>query len=310
MVDLDARRSSDSSKGSLLIDGDEFSRPRGYVHICRSMKDVFPPGFWSDFYYYSSNNHPVQGIFLCDRFHPLDWKERAMMELSTMCSTWFVMWLVAIPRIVNMFHLVPSDEAGPRMVNHFLFSLVFATLPGMVWWYSLFFLYTAPCANNNDAASSVTESRRSGHIRRISELIGHALVVTSLILPFASRLIEDDQRFEGAGVQKGISDAIKQLPICSNGCHIKVLVAVMSGRFKAYIISWLLMFFVYFNPVVAVGEPSPLAERSLLSLIIDLVGLGQWRIEKMRFKALCEYGLRQLEKGLASPVKNAENDPA
>merc|ERR1711879_441831 len=55
------------------------------------------------------------------------------------------------------------------------------------------------------------------------------------------------------------------------------------GRLKGYVIGWLSMVLIYFNPLVAWGQTDPVGGMC----IGDLIGLGQWRIEKQRFQTLC-----------------------
>mmetsp|Transcript_54365 Transcript_54365/g.151733 ORF Transcript_54365/g.151733 Transcript_54365/m.151733 type:complete len:557 (-) Transcript_54365:380-2050(-) len=251
---------------------------RKYFYICRRAEDMFPRGYWKDFYYYSSNNHPLQGIFVCDRFHPFDWKERTMLELSTWCSSYVVLYLIATPKI---YHIVVGAH-GARFVNRHLFNLMFATVPGMAWYFLLYFLYTVPCGQIDESKTSVAEANRKAKVRLMCEFAAHALVIMSFILPFACGLLDDDTRQRAQ----------------THDSYSELLVAVMSGRLKAYIIAWLVMFFVYFNPLVAVGDPNPLGEKTLMSKLVDGLALGQWRMEQMRFKALCVHGLWQLERQL------------
>lgn len=254
-----------------------------YFHVPRSVGQIFPPGFWSDLNYYSANNHPLHGIFMCDRFHPLDWKERVMMELSTWCSTWFALWVMGATKgyaIRNMFEsLFPG-------CHELLFSLVFVTLPGIAWWYLLYFLFTMPCANINEADSTRMEIKKEQRIRWSGELTGYLLVVISLILPFTSGLI--DQHVP----ESTIADAVGK----KDHPRLRALAAVLVGRGKGYVIAWLMMALLYFNPLVAFGDPNPLGESTVLRLLSDTVALGQWRIERTRFQALCAFGLWELER--------------
>jgi hypothetical protein len=60
----------------------------------------------------------------------------------------------------------------------------------------------------------------------------------------------------------------------------------MQGRALSYIYSWLLALGVYFNIFIAWGQPDLHGTFSIGDKIADLVGLGQWRVEKRRFQNL------------------------
>lgn len=253
---------------------------RQYVHICPEDEDICPSGLWSDFYYFSSNNHPLQGIFLCDPFHPFDWRERVMIELST-CFFSFLVLTLLITHVLADF----MEAAGVTFVSFQLFSLIFSTLPSIAWYYILYYLYTAPCATIDDSQASVEETNKNQKIRKITETIGHTLVILSVILPVVCFLLAPDLK---------LSEALHELETA--GLFVTTMKTVVSGRIKAYLLSWFMMLLRQFNTLVALGDPNPLAEKTLLSRLVDLVAVGQWRIEHMRFKALCEHGLQELER--------------
>merc|ERR1712070_887398 len=72
--------------------------------------------------------------------------------------------------------------------------------------------------------------------------------------------------------------------LVTGGLLERVIVeTVITGRLEGYIISWMLMVLLVFNPLVAWGQPDPAGEFCLG----DIIGLGQWRIEKQKFQHLC-----------------------
>merc|ERR1719343_416636 len=68
---------------------------------------------------------------------------------------------------------------------------------------------------------------------------------------------------------------------------------VVRGRLQGYLLFWIIQFGIYFNLFVAWGQTDPAGGCSLG----DYVGLGQWRIEKQRYRKLYQQ-------------PSAESDPA
>ncbi|CAK0908080.1 unnamed protein product [Prorocentrum cordatum] len=257
-----------------LQEADGSARPTGRLLLGRDADieladggvclGVFALGWWEDFKYYSANNHPLHGILMCDPGHPLDWKERLMMEISTLCYTWFVMQTAT-----QLSDAADAITWGPE--GKALCSVLFTTITGMVWWYALFMLFTVPCTDVDESAESASKVAKMKTIRRSCEAVGYFLVLSAVLMATWSLWVHTDY----------------------------VARPVLLGRLKAYAISWLLMFFLQFNPVVAFGNSDPAQKPTLIDKLAAIIGIGQWRIEKMTFQYLCIRGLGDLDNGKA-----------
>ncbi|CAK0899800.1 unnamed protein product, partial [Prorocentrum cordatum] len=128
---------------------------------------IFAPGRWEDLKYYSAN----RGIFMFDLGHPLDWKERLMMEISTLCDAWFVMQTAT-----QLADAAGAITGGSQ--SKALCSLLFTTMPGMVWWYALFMLFTVPCTDVDESAKVAKMSAT----RRSCEAVGHFLILSAVLM--------------------------------------------------------------------------------------------------------------------------------
>eukprot|EP00421_Protoceratium_reticulatum_P068451 CAMPEP_0168417930 /NCGR_PEP_ID=MMETSP0228-20121227/31505_1 /TAXON_ID=133427 /ORGANISM="Protoceratium reticulatum, Strain CCCM 535 (=CCMP 1889)" /LENGTH=462 /DNA_ID=CAMNT_0008431793 /DNA_START=71 /DNA_END=1459 /DNA_ORIENTATION=+ len=224
-----------------------------------------PPGWREDLYYYSANNHPVHGIFARDPSHRLSRMERVGMELSTIGYSLFVLRL-------HKGWVSDQDAPVPLLDNPMVFSLLVVILPGLVIWQLLFFLFTCPkCGLVNVSQSSRQEVRRAWIWSRAGEALGWMLLALG-ILYLVWRLSKN----------------------VTGSSHLGSLhVELVLGRLKGYVISWLLMPLIYFNPILAWGQPDAAKGFNLG----DYIGFGQWRIEKQRFQSfssrhLAEAGAR------------------
>jgi hypothetical protein len=226
---------------------------------------MFAPGWWEDFKYFSANNHPLHGIFMCDWYHPLDWKERLMMELSTWCYSWISLW------VLGRHHDVFEDLHDLARFFHMLpYTILFAMLPGIIWWHVLRLLYAMPCANMDETRTSVAEVHQTRKIRRASEIVAHILVLTTWCLPLAF------------------------LPFP----HGVVIMHVVLVRVKAYLLTWMLFLLIPFNPLLTIGNPNPLTQQTTLCKVLGKLGIGKWRLQKLQFNCLGCYGHRRMEEYL------------
>jgi len=214
---------------------------------------IIPPDWIHDFYYYSANNHPLHGIFCCDNEHPLEKKERLCMEIATWGFSFYTVMLKTA--WVNQ-----GNAPIPMLENKVMFSLVVVTVPSMVMFWVLFLLFTCPCyvvdESTNDAAS-VKKARRC---MRIGAVVAYTLCAIGILF-FLVRLV--------------FSKVAQH-----HHMHLK---SVIISRLSSYVIAWLMMLLIYMNPLLAWGQTDPDGTPSSLA---DLIGLGQWRIEKQRFQAL------------------------
>lgn len=250
---------NDAGTGTSPMSGRPLLRPQFQVGVDPDQRpgsacyQVFPLGWWDDFKYYSANNHPLHAIFACDAKHPVWWMERLAIEIATIGFT-------GVSKTLYKKWVVEGKAPLQVLSDGRVFSLVVVTLGGMVVWWTLFLLFTAPCAcaRVNKARASKSEIAQAKSKQYAVEAIGWVLVILGM------------------------------------GCFAlsfrwKIMRHLLVARLKSYIIFWFLMFFVYFNPLVAWGQTDPNGSLK----IGDLIGLGQWRIEKQRFQALCVYSLQR-----------------
>jgi hypothetical protein len=218
-----------------------------------------PPGWWKDFHYYSANNHPLHGIIMCSPLHPLSWIERLWMEIATIGFT--TTTLVLHDRWVTGHHC-PVENFCIFNHNEFLFSMLLVTIPSIIIWWTLFILFTCKCGHVNGARSTPEEEKKAWVKRTVGATLGYILCIVGLVILFEF-LWEFD--YETRDMRK----------------YVRLMV---KGRIKSYLIFWCLCLFLYFNPIIAWGTTDPDKPQSKIG---DLIGLGQWRIEKQRFQVRC-----------------------
>jgi len=289
VIEVDLMRASGSFGESCGIQKEEESTllsektPRSFQYgrdpDCKGWNPI-PQGWWKDFHYYSANNHPLHGIFMCDPYHPLSWIERVWMEVAT----------VGFSTLTSVLHerwvtdeLVPSRVAF--LSQPFAFSLVMVTIPGMIIWWTLFLLFTCKCGHVNKAGATPEEERKAWWLRVIGATLAYILCAIGLAC-----LVEFFIKFDYK--TRDVRHFLK---------------IVVMGRIKSWIIFWCLMLFIYFNPFLAWGTTNPDEKQSGIG---DLIGLGQWRIEKQRFQVKCvrvsqKEAARQKTKSQSS-LKNEE----
>jgi len=69
------------------------------------------------------------------------------------------------------------------------------------------------------------------------------------------------------------------------------------SRCLSYIIYWLTVLCVYFNPLVACGQTDPFPEPGFeckLAFLGDMSGIGQWRIQKQYFQNMCFHAAKDM----------------
>merc|ERR1719198_761310 len=71
---------------------------------------------------------------------------------------------------------------------------------------------------------------------------------------------------------------------------------IFQSRLLGYVINASMSGGVYFCAIAAWGDPRPPQDAKLASVggIGDLVGIGQWRIEKQKFQAVCVQAYKAL----------------
>lgn len=222
-------------------------------------------GWWSDLYYYSANSHAVHGIIGCDPVGRLDKWQRLTMEVATVSfllfTTHYKMELMS-RREKKLFDL---DSVPQRL----LFNLLVVTIPGEIIWNVLFYLFTTPhCGFVDKSRRTKQVIRRARCCDIFGSVVGYILVIIGFVTLFWYYWECDESLLE----------------------HYRVARSVVVGRTGGYIIQWIHMAGVNFNPLVAWGQPKLEAGCSLGSLG-DLVGIGRWSIQRQLFRNKCRVAL-------------------
>lgn len=215
---------------------------------------------WPDFWYYSANYHPLHGIFSGAPDSILSWRMRLALEVVTITFSYFTFWLAEYNErrsLLNIFDKENPDHIG----NKIFFNLLVVTLPGMALWWILFLLFNCPKLGVVDEALSTKEQIEKARCCRCT---GIAIAWILVLLVVAGVVWASCWRDLG---------------------WLTIIIVVVRGRVKGYLVSWFLQTFVYFNPLVAWGEVGE--EPTAFGTIGDLIGLGQWRIERQKFKLRC-----------------------
>jgi len=77
--------------------------------------------------------------------------------------------------------------------------------------------------------------------------------------------------------------------------NVAVFDLACKGRVKAWFITWALYVFLQFNLFLAWGNTDPTSNGCFFPAVGDIVGLGQWRIEKQRFQRQIVSALAKME---------------
>jgi len=222
---------------------------------------------WPDFWYYSANYHPLHGIFSGAPDSILSWRMRLALELVTIAFSYFTYWLAEYndrSALLNVFDKDP-DHVG----NIIFFNTIVVTLPGMALWWILFLLFNCPKLGVVDEALSSKEKVEQARCCRCT-----GIIIAWLVLVFVVVGVLGVSLWKDLGWKKDT-------------------ISVVRGRAKGYLVSWFLQTFVYFNPLVAWGEVGE--TPTVFGTIGDLIGLGQWRIERQKFKLRCAKQLQAWE---------------
>jgi len=223
-----------------------------------------PPGWWKDLVYYSANNHPLHGILSCDPSGRLSALERGMIEIAT-CGLSLVNQNLKLAWVEHRRHTFIEGAAPPLALRQpLVFSIIVVTIPGVFIWYALWALFTMPkCGMVNEALAPQKEVKRAKKFTCCGEICGHILVCVSVLFVVWRMIVNPH----------GVWDN---------------LLAVLFSRLQAYVSAWLFMLCITFNPIAAWGQPDP----SGPFCAGDLLGLGQWRVEKQKFQVSCLRALR------------------
>jgi hypothetical protein len=245
---------------------------------------------------------------MCDRYHPLDWKERLMMELSTLCLSWFALWAFVhvacreghaprhAPYVECSMNANDPEHIHGSIGDKIMFSIVGGMVPGLIWWQILFHLYAAPCANIDESQTSIAEVKRVRKIRRSFEILAHFLVLmTCCVVPLHCGVLamtaEDAEEATQFFGRHDLQFFGVKIP------HSAVIMYIVLGRVQAWVFRWSAMFLISFNPLVTIGNPSVLSGQTRLGKFVEFIAIGRWRLQKLRFKYQCLHGIRALESG-------------
>lgn len=212
----------------------------------------FPPGWRSDFHYYSANNHPLHGIVASDPHSRLSRNEWLLLEVAT------IGFMVCTGNLQESWVL---EKQAPIAIlsNPRIFKLAIVTIPGVLVWQMLFFLFTCPTCLVDESSSTSAVKSKAHWWSHLGEKIGHFCM--------------------GLGLLANIWILHKTHMIGET----TIIETVVVSRLEGYIISWLMMLLLTFNPFLAWGQPDPKGGFCLG----EYIGIGQWRIEKQRFQHHC-----------------------
>jgi len=246
-----------------------YKRRRWGIFQCGRDKDakrLLPPGLWADMVYYSANNHPLHGIFCCDQSHPLDSKERLFIELVTIGLTLIfeITWTesISVARV--------GEDAESEWVRRQLWAVLLLTIPSVIGWWLLFLLFVMPgCGTVDDSKDSERKKKKA------------------TIYTWGGRLVACF-----VGLTVFIIEIVIFIKMPSWEELITLLLAVFLGMVSRYLFAWGMMAFFWFNPFVAWGDSSPewkgkpgrSKAANCCAKLGNIIGLGQWRIEKQRFQ--------------------------
>jgi len=219
-----------------------------------SQSHLFPDGWFSDYWYYLCNNHPLLGIVLCDPVHPLSSVERLMIELSTVILSFTSIY---VKRRVEDGDV---DSSLSFLEDPMYFRLCVQTLPGVIVWWLLFILFTTPGFGHADLATATkAQIRTKWIIRQTCACLGYLFLAGSLFY-FAVEVVNLLSHTGG----------------------------IFKARLMGYVINAGMSAFVYFCALAAWGAPVAPEDVSMASIggIGDNIGLGQWRIEKQKYQAV------------------------
>lgn len=206
-------------------------------------------GWRSDLYYYSANFHPLHGIWGCDANNRLERWDRLMSEISVLC---YGAWMA-----VERWHMQHGGDQPAWLEEDFYFQLTCVTIPGMLLGNILFFLYTTPQWTVDESVADKEVIEKARWVSDVGDWLGN-FVVVCLIVSLVIRVY----RFE-----------------LVNGDEIptQIVVDMVMGRLNAYLISWVLMVGINFNPFIAWGSTKH--DETCLG---DWIGLGQWVMQKRK----------------------------
>lgn len=249
---------------------------------CGTGRCWFPKGWWSDFFYFSANVHPLHGIFSADPNNRFDRFERFFVELATLG----IMYMMALKQeewVVNdrppYFAQWLSDPVAFALCN---------TILGVLSWWMLFMLFTCPCSLADPARHPPRQVRRLDRVSAAAGAFGWLLVVGGGCF-FVWEMYRMSTQSGCLSAQAGCEGAtdyyacLHESPSCEASIKRQrtQLWQVFLARIRGYGISWFLAFALWMNPVVHWGSAINPSHPG------NLVGIGQWTVEKQKFKLLC-----------------------
>jgi len=247
----------------------KIKRRRWGCFQCGCDRDFTLKSWLHDLHYYSANNHPVHAILCCDQSNDTNPCERLVIELAT----WEFVFLSEGLR----YSWVENDGAPVGILHIPVVFGAMNSMLGIVVWWVLYLLFTCPKIGLADKSRDPTEKvQRAELVSRLGECVGYTLWMLVTI-----------------GV---VLDAI----FLHNGQLGLRILHTLRSRVIGWFFAWGMTVFVYFNPFVAWGQPDPDPEPGMcanFAFLGDLIGLGQWRIEKQLFQGRCTIVAQRLLAG-------------
>lgn len=236
---------------------------------------MVPQGWWQDLYYYSANCHPIHGIFACDPANMLSTAERICIEVAT----------VTFALITTQKHYMWVERGNAPhewLQNELVYSLFIVSVPSIIMYQVLIALFSRMGLVNTASDFGRAKVLQAKTKKQVGETCGYILVAALLLYcTYIYRACFTD--VWAMEVEDGETHAV-----CLAWDNIPT---VVRGRLLSYVITAVLFVVLAFNPLVAWGQPDPAASF----VLGDYIGVGQWRIERMRFKWRCHNGVSQLE---------------
>lgn len=247
------RQLVDANQISVRADLERGSKMKNNIQYGKLVTDW--DGWRSDLYYYSANVHPLHGIWACCHNNRLDRKDRTMMELAAMC---FCFWMEHERKAV--VELSGVGVLHPLLQPERNFRLACVTLPSIGIYFILILLFTTPIIGTVDESQAKPAAISRAHMFSVAgDFVGTLFSLGVLSCTILRVFFVHDSI--------SISQAL--------------IINTVYARCSAYVLNWALICGVYFNPFIAWGSTQP-GRPSLLLQLADLVGIGQWHMERCK----------------------------
>lgn len=201
--------------------------------------------WWADYCYYVCNAHPLLSIFLVDRDHPLERAERVMMEFITMSFSLMMSGM-------HDWQPLPDGKVGDAFSQKTVYSIVFITIPGMILYQIVLFLYTCPLktCHRDRTAASVAAIEYMDHCNKVGKWVALIFV------------------FGGC-----VCFIVGMLEYFNYNVDSNLLIVFLQGRLQGYVLFFITTLALQFNPLVAI---------TLSICGYPLYSVGNWTLERRK----------------------------